>query len=131
MIFVDTGAWYGSAVPDDQDYHSARQWLRGNSEPLATTDYIIDELLTLLKKRGYPTLALDMGRMLFGGELAEIILITEEDIQTAWHIFCKFRDKGWSFTDCTSKSVIERLGIKTAFSFDQHFRQFGSVSVVP
>jgi len=26
---------------------------------------------------------------------------------------------------------MERLGIKTAFSFDQHFSQFGTVDVVP
>jgi hypothetical protein len=28
-------------------------------------------------------------------------------------------------------AVIERLGITTALSFDQHFRQFGTVTIVP
>lgn len=32
-------------------------------------------------------------------------------------------DKGWSFTDCVSYAVIERLRIKKAFAFDRHFRQ--------
>jgi uncharacterized protein len=81
--------------------------------------------------RGYPALALEMGRMLFDGELAEIMLITGEDVRTAWDIFNRFSDKGWSFTDCTSKAVIERLGIGFAFAFDAHIRQFGSVNVVP
>jgi len=27
--------------------------------------------------------------------------------------------------------VIERLSINTAFAFDEHFRQFGNVAVVP
>jgi hypothetical protein len=27
--------------------------------------------------------------------------------------------------------VMERLGIQRAFAFDDHFRQFGNVSVVP
>ena len=27
--------------------------------------------------------------------------------------------------------VIERLSITTAFAFDEHFRQFGKVTVVP
>jgi predicted nucleic acid-binding protein len=47
MIFVDTGAWYASAVPDDDDHPAARNWLDGNTLPLLTTDYVIDETLTL------------------------------------------------------------------------------------
>ena len=46
-------------------------------------------------------------------------------------MFRDYADKDWSFTDCTSKVVIDSLGITTAFSFDQHFRQFGTVTVVP
>jgi len=46
-------------------------------------------------------------------------------------VFRRFRDKGWSFTDCTSRVVIDRLSIPTAFALDQHFRQFGNVTVVP
>ncbi len=48
-----------------------------------------------------------------------------------WETFRQFSDKGRSFTDCSSKVVMERLGITQAFAFDQHFRQFGSVTVVP
>jgi predicted nucleic acid-binding protein len=131
MIFVDTGAWYASIVPDDSDHESARDWLDQNAEPLLTTDYIIDEALTLLKMRGHSALALELGRLLFEGELAKIALISEVDIQEAWRIFREYTDKGWSFTDCTSKAVIDRLKIGTAFAFDLHFRQFGSVKVVP
>jgi predicted nucleic acid-binding protein len=45
--------------------------------------------------------------------------------------FRRFADKDWSFTDCTSCVVMQKLGITTACSFDHHFRQFGTVSVVP
>jgi uncharacterized protein len=131
MIFVDTGAWYASAVPDDDNHQSARQWLESNAQPLLTTDYVVDETLTLLKRRGHTPLALEMGEALFTGELAEIVLISEDDVRQAWRTFRQFRDKDWSFTDCTSKVVIERLRVAQAFVFDHHFRQFGSVSVVP
>ncbi|HEX9987631.1 MAG TPA: hypothetical protein VGE45_04035, partial [Chloroflexia bacterium] len=57
--------------------------------------------------------------------------LIEEDILTAWQVFRTYADKEWSFTDCTSKVVIEKLGITHAFAFDQHFRQFGTVAVVP
>jgi predicted nucleic acid-binding protein len=43
MIFVDTGAWYASLVPNDPDHARAVQWLTENHSPLLTTDYVIDE----------------------------------------------------------------------------------------
>ena len=50
----------------------------------------------------------------------------------AWEVFRRFSDKRWSFTDCTSKVVMDRLGIAgPCLAFDQHFRQFGSIQVVP
>ena len=131
MIVVDTGAWYAGIVPDDDNHQTAREWLEGNTQSLLTTDYVIDETLTLLKRRGHSPLALSMGESLFAGELADIVLITENDIQKAWLTFRQFRDKDWSFTDCTSKVVMERLGVMRAFFFDHHFRQFGSIGVVP
>lgn len=46
-------------------------------------------------------------------------------------MFSTYQDKGWSFTDCVSRVVMGRLGIDTALAFDEHFRQFGTVNVVP
>jgi uncharacterized protein len=44
VIFVDTGAWFAAFVPNDADHVAADRWLSSNSEPLVTTDYILDEL---------------------------------------------------------------------------------------
>jgi predicted nucleic acid-binding protein len=131
MIFVDTGAWFASTVPSDVDHTSASKWLKQNSEPLLTTDYIIDETLTLLRARGESTRAIRLGEQLFSGALAKIYFLSEDDIRDTWDIFRKFADKAWSFTDCSSKVVIEKLGITQAFCFDHHFVQFGSIVVVP
>ncbi len=57
MIFVDTGAWFASLIPTDPDHASATAWLAENSSPLLTTDYVIDETLTLLRARGERTTA--------------------------------------------------------------------------
>jgi predicted nucleic acid-binding protein len=51
-IFVDTGAWFARFVVTDPDHAVASNWLSSNKEQLVTTDYVIDELLTLLKMRG-------------------------------------------------------------------------------
>lgn len=131
MIFVDTGAWYASLVPTDPDHTRAVRWLAANHSPLFTTDYIIDETLTLLRVRGERKRALLLGAEFFQDRVAEIHKITSMDLTLAWTTFEQFDDKNWSFTDCTSKVVMEQLGITVAFAFDHHFHQFGTVRVVP
>jgi predicted nucleic acid-binding protein len=130
-IFVDTGAWFARLVPTDRDYHSACEWFAQNTHPLITTDYIIDELLTLLKVRGEFQRALEVGPSFFNGEVCYLEWVTQADVADAWQVFATYRDKAWSFTDCVSRVVMQRLGIMTAVAFDEHFRQFGTVNVVP
>jgi hypothetical protein len=131
MIFVDTGAWFASVVPVDRDHAAATRWLGQNTQPLITTDYIVDETLTLLKARGQTVRALAMGEHFFRGTLATMYYLTEADILLSWQTFRQFSDKEWSFTDCTSKVVIDKLHLQQVFAFDHHFYQFGSVAVVP
>ena len=71
------------------------------------------------------------GRDLLNNPDIRIKWITPTDFDTAWTVFQQFNDKAWSFTDCTSRVIMQRLGIEQAFAFDEHFRQFGTVIVVP
>jgi predicted nucleic acid-binding protein len=131
VIFVDTGARFARFVPSDRDHAAARDWFEQNREPLLTTDYVVDELLTLLKVRGEFQRALEVGASLLNGEVCDLEWGTETDVKDAWQMFSSYRDKEWSFTDCVCRAVINRLAITTAFAFDEHFRQFGTVAVVP
>ena len=67
MILVDTSAWFASVVPSDTDYQVATLWMRQNTQPLLTTDYVIDETLTLLRVRGHNSRAMALGEGLFTG----------------------------------------------------------------
>jgi predicted nucleic acid-binding protein len=131
MIFVDTGAWFAAFVPNDPDHGAADAWLEANTTSLVTTDYVIHELLTLLKIRGEFQRAVGLGASLFAGEIATIVWIMPEDVRQAWSIFRDYHDKAWSSTDCVSRVMMERLEIQTAFAFDNDFRQFGTITVVP
>jgi predicted nucleic acid-binding protein len=131
VIFVDTGGWFASVVPTDRDHDAANRWLSANREPLVTSDYVVDETLTLLRARGHQARAVALGEHLFSGRLARIHYLSPDEIIATWDLFRRFDDKDWSFTDCSSKVVMERLNVTTAFAFDYHFRQFGSVEVVP
>jgi len=63
--------------------------------------------------------------------LSGVYDLNGEDITETWETFKRFSDKDWSFTDCSSKVVMEKFGINYAFAFDGHFKQFGSIIVVP
>jgi hypothetical protein len=71
------------------------------------------------------------GKILIEEKICQIIKVNPDDFARAWNVFVQFSDKGWSFTDCSSKVIMERLSISTAFSFDEHFGQFGSILRVP
>jgi len=131
MVLVDAGAWYASLIPTDPDHSAAIAWLNQNQEPLITTDFVIDETLTLLRARGQNRRALMVADAFIAGNLGAIHFLTPAEFQEALEVFRRYADKEWSFTDCTSKVVIEKLGLAKAFSFDHHFRQFGTVLVVP
>ena len=131
MIFVDTSAWYALVVAATPEHQAIREVLAQLSLPLLTTDYVVDETLTLLRARGHSRLALTLGQEFFSDTLATIYHLNPADVRATWQVFQRYADKDWSFTDCASKVVMEQLRITQALSLDHHFRQFGNVSVLP
>ena len=59
MVFVDTSAWFAYFLPIDAAHSKVRDCIASNSQPLVTTDYCVDETLTLLMARGEVRRALD------------------------------------------------------------------------
>ena len=131
MIFVDTGAWFALATPSDPDHERAQALVAANSEPFVTSDYVVDELLTLFAVRGQKLKGIEWRNDVLEGNGTRLVRVSEDDFSNALQVYERYRDKDWSFTDCTSYVVMQRLQARKAFSFDQHFRQFGTVAVVP
>jgi predicted nucleic acid-binding protein len=131
-IFVDTSAW--DAIEDSGDrYHAAalrfKEDLVQQRARLYVTNFVLDECYTLLLYNvGYARTvafkrAIDLMRT---GGILVVVHISEELEQAAWTVFERFnQDKEWSFTDCTTKVVMEHLGIRQVFAFDHHFDQMG------
>jgi len=131
VTFVDTSAWVALFVEADARHQAARAWINSNPDSLVTSDYIVDEVLTLISARFRRQTAIRAGDVLFGQDLAELVQVTDEDKERAWGIFQSHSDKGWSFTDCTSYALMPRLGITIAFAFDRHFSQMRGIRRVP
>lgn len=92
---------------------------------------MIDETLTLLRARRESERAVALGRQFFDLGAVRIHYVQPDDIRRAWIEFRQSPNREWSFTDCASKVIIERLHIKQVLSFDRHFAEFGSAVVVP
>jgi predicted nucleic acid-binding protein len=131
MIFVDTGAWYALAVPSDPDHGQAKACIEASAAALVTSDFVVDELLTLFVVRGRKSAGVQWIHEVLHQGAVNLVRVTEVDFAAALHIYEQFVDKASSFTDCTSYVLMQRLNVETAFSFDQHFRQFGTVAVLP
>lgn len=130
-ILIDTSAYYAIIDKDDAFHSSALRFIKGNTVPTLTTNLIIIETLNLIKQRLGHYHAVKIGKKLFDHTITPIIKIDDKDMTKAWNIFQRYNDKGFSFTDCTSFVIMERLETDTAFTFDEHFRQYGKFTVVP
>ncbi len=131
MIFVDTSAWFAAHVAEDPGHEAARELILSAPTDLVTTAYVVDELLTLLVMRRRREIAVRIGGDFWASRVCELVWTKSEDVEAAWNVFTTFGDKQWSFTACVSYAVMKRLGIASAFAFDEHFKQFGFAVVKP
>ncbi|HEX4047770.1 MAG TPA: type II toxin-antitoxin system VapC family toxin [Elusimicrobiota bacterium] len=124
-VFVDTSGWFAYARKDDPAHEGAREALERWEGRLVTTDYIFDETVTLTRARLGPAAAVKLGETLLDPGVVELAPLLPEDFEDAWELFKKRKDKGWSFTDCTSFAVMRRLRLHAAVATDRHFHQAG------
>ncbi len=130
-VFADTGAFYAIKDQGDAHHRKAVDFLFNFTGQLVTTNFIIDETITLvLHKLGYNE-ALKLGEDLWAEKYARLVHVTRADQRAAWDLFKTYDDKVFSFTDCTSFAVMERLGLECAFAFDADFEQTGRFTQLP
>lgn len=128
LVLLDT-AFFKAHIDDKDDFHDKAKsiWVKisDSSYRCVTTNYIIDETVTLLRYKCNLSMALDF-RIFFSqfAHMFDYVRISIEDEESAWHWF----EKEWkklSFTDCTSFAVMKRLGIQEVATFDDHFKKAG------
>ena len=129
MIFVDTSAWYAIEVEDDINHAVACQFLSkiatGKHGVSITTDYVLDETLTLLRSRRDLNSASAFMDKIRNSKSVRIFWIDENLFEKALTIFQKSDRKSWSFADCTSFALMRELSVSEVFNFDRHFKEAG------
>jgi predicted nucleic acid-binding protein len=123
--FVDTSAWYGYVRKDDPDHVTTKRLLKVWESRLVTTNFVLDETVTLVRARLGHAPAVQVGDTLRNPSVVELVRVTSEDEENAWRLFMKYHDQDFSFTDCTSFAIMRRLSLETAITTDHHFHQAG------
>jgi uncharacterized protein len=127
-LFVDTSGWMACADRGDP-LHSqacaARDAALEDGLILITTDFVVDETLTLLRVRLGASATERWWKQVDGSARVRWERVSVERFDRARSLFFKYRDKDFSFTDCTSFAVMQELRLARALATDRHFTQMG------
>ena len=128
LLFVDSAGWAAIADEADPAHAAAGQvrdaWLEEGGR-LVTTDYVVDETLTLLRARLSLRAAQRWWARVEASGRVRIEWMNPDRAARARTWFFGWEDKGFSFTDCASFAVMRELGIRLALTTDAHFLQAG------
>lgn len=133
-IFIDTSAFIALSDQDDQCYENAKEFDLGQiirNPRFLTSNFIVCETLNYLRIRVSYETAIRFRENLYKSKITEVISIAADLEEKAFRIMKRYKDKTCSFTDCTSFALMESLGVTAAFGFDEHFRQYGSLTLHP
>jgi predicted nucleic acid-binding protein len=89
---------------------------------------VFAEALTLIRYRLGHAAALRSGRslqQLAGSGVVEYVRVDDSHDAVAWHIFERYADQTFSYTDCSSFAVMRALDLRRAFTADRHFATLG------
>ena len=128
MIFIDTGPFLAQRLSrDPYRKQSLSVWkrLEQSNERLATSNFVLDELITLLAKRASCAFAFDAVRGLYDSSRLSILRPESEDEILALGLMRQFADPEISFTDYLSFALMKRNRIRKAFTFDKHYKIAG------
>lgn len=125
-IFIDTSAFYALLDRDDENQKVAKGvWTRIlNAENiLVTSNYVLVETFALLQNR----LSV-MAVRAFQEDIVPILNIEFVNLEvhrSGTAALLAASKRNLSLVDCISFEIMRTLGIKTAFTFDVHFKEAG------
>lgn len=124
-VFLDTGYLialisnkdnlHGSAVTASTKFHG----------PFITTELVLIELANSLCLPSQRPIAVKIIEKMQADPLTAIEPLSKDGFENALRYYKKRADKEWGIIDCFSFITMDTFGIKTALTFDQHFKQAG------
>ena len=126
-VFVDSSAYLALLDVDDEHHREAREIIQelahARYRQFTTNVLLIESHALILSVLGRDRAAQFLQDMAESNTV--VIRVRAADEERAKQILFQYTDKDFSFADALSFTVMERLGIRLAFSFDRDFAQYG------
>jgi len=127
-VFADASFFFALAAKRDAAHASAvgqLGTLLRQERRIVTTDYVVDEALTLTKARTNAAVAVALLDRIDRSEAIEVELVSLGRFDLAKVFFRQHADHDYSFTDCTSFVVMRELRLTEVLTTDSHFVEAG------
>lgn len=126
-FFVDSSAYLALLARDDRRHTEARtiaERLADYGYQPVTTNALLFEAHALIMRKLGINAGMRFVQAAYTGATA-IVRVRASDEEQARRIIAQYADKDFSYTDALSFTVMERLDLRLAFTFDRHFSQYG------
>ena len=126
-VFVDTSGFYACLVRRDDQHERAAELLRGaeGRRRFMTTDYVLDETVTLLKMRSQAHLIEAFLNITLSSPTCGIEWMDAGRFETAKTFLLQHADRACSCTDCFSFYVMSQFGLREALTKDVLYQEAG------
>jgi predicted nucleic acid-binding protein len=132
-VLVDTSAYLALFDRDDQHHVEATailpQLIRAGYRQYTTNVLVIEAHALFLSRVGIAAGQEFLMQMQQSSTV--VVRVRAADEERAKEIIFRYADKDFSLADAISFVVMERLQIRQAFTFDQHFAQYGFAVLAP
>ncbi len=128
MVFADSSGFIAAFdLRDGRHSRAARVWreFAERGERLLTTQLVLAETVTHLRRRGGWEPSRRVGAALLESGVIEIVGLDQEQLGAAWREFVRNPERKLSLCDAASFIVMRERGVTTAFTFDRHFAAAG------
>ena len=131
-VFIDTWGWLTLRDRKESRHQEVKDFylqFRDQNGIIYTSDYVIDETITLIFKRlPFKTAKESLSKIDKAIEEGYLQMewVTPERFEKAKGLRLKYQDKPRiSFTDLTSMVIMKELGVKDIITGDEHFEHVG------
>ena len=131
MRFVDSSFWIALQIREYQHHLAARRLWIVERQSLVTTNHVIGESWTFLRRRQGFAVARRFVDTIERSRRTTILRVDETAEAAAWAWLRRHDERVYSFVDATSFAVMRQLGITEALAFDGDFSAAGFVELRP
>jgi predicted nucleic acid-binding protein len=125
-LFIDTSALLAVLDADDANHKAARSFWESSitaGDTLVSHNYVLVETSALALRK----LGLEARRVLERDivPILRVVWVTRDIHGSATSAQLAASRRSLSLVDCVSFEIMRRSGIRAAFSFDRHFKEYG------